>query len=270
MKVASRVQAVPHTLRSRPSFGPPSSVAALLLVATAILVPARSQAELRPLVRDMLENLSAINQITDGVALDDWDQVEGAARGLRTRAISMRLLDLESLHMDRAQDALWDAFLVAQEQAAREISTAVRSEDARAVLQGTQKLVGNACLGCHAAFRDPQSRLRKSVLFMTGFLSAWRDMNRGMMIRDFELIAARAREMKALADIIGSDETLEEEFGLGGPRQRRQFRGFLNVVANSALTIEASTKEQDLAAMLTSFNTMWADGCVACHDKFRH
>jgi len=270
MKVASHIETVRHTLRRRPQLGRPSPVAALLLVTLAILVPAQSQAELRPLVRDMLENLSDVNQITEGVALDDWDQVEGAARGLRTRAVSMRLLDLESLHMDRAQDPLWDAFLSAQEQAAREVSMAVRNEDARAVLKGTQKLVGNACLGCHAAFRDPQSRLRKSVLFMTGFLSAWRDMNRGMMIRDFDLIAARAREMKVLADIVGSDETLEEEFGLGGPRQRRQFRAFLNVVANSALTIEASTKEQDLAAMLASFNTMWADGCVACHDKFRH
>jgi cytochrome c556 len=228
-----------------------------------------ASAQLRPLVRDMLENLTAVNRIGEGLALEDWDQIEDAARELRSRAVSMRLLDLETLHMDRSQDALWDAFLLAQEQAAREISLGVRNADANAVLKSTRDLVGNACLGCHAGFRDPQNRLRGSVLFMTSFLAFWQEINRGMMIRDFDLMGRRARELSALTAIVGSDENVESEFGLGGPRQQRQFREFLAVVAGSADAIAAAADAKDPGAALQSSFTMWADGCVGCHAKFR-
>jgi cytochrome c556 len=233
------------------------------------LVPVGAQAQLRPLVGDMLENLSALDRIAEGLALEDWDQIEDASRGLRARAIQMRLLDLETLRMDRSQDTVWDAFLIAQEQAAREISLAVRNQDAAGVIAGQRNLVGNACLGCHAGFRDPQSRLRDSVLFMTSFLSSWRDMSRGLMIRDFELIRRRASELNALIEIMGSDETLEDEFGLGGPRQRRQFRGFLSAVSTQADAMSSAAQTQDVAKILDASNAMLKDGCVACHDKFR-
>jgi cytochrome c556 len=217
----------------------------------------------------MLENLTAVNRIGEGLALDDWDQIEDAARDLRARAVSMRLFDLETLHMDRSQDALWDAFLLAQEKAAREISLGVRNEDANMVLQSTQNLMGNACLGCHASFRDPQNRLRGSVLFMTSFLAYWQEINRGMMIRDFELMGRRARELSALTGVVGTDENLEAEFGLGGPRQQRQFREFLAAVTTGADAIAAAADAKDPAAGLQSSITMWSDGCVACHTKFR-
>ena len=164
---------------------------------------------------------------------------------------------------------MWDAFLLGQEQAAREISAAVRTEDTRAVLQSTETLMGNACLGCHASFRDPQNRLQASVLFMTGFLSAWRDINRGMTIRDFSLIGMRAREIEALTKVIASDQILEETFGLGGSKQRRIFREFLRAVTDSATSIDASSREEDLAKILASSRTMWTEGCIGCHEKFR-
>jgi len=217
----------------------------------------------------MLENLNALDQIAEGLALEDWDRIEDASRGLRTRAVQMRLLDLESLDMDRSQDTVWDAFLIAQEQAAGEISLAVRNQDAAGVVAAEKKLAGNACLGCHASFRDPQSRLRDSVLYMTSFLSSWRDMNRGMMIRDFDLIRRRAVELAALTETIGSDEVLEDAFGLGGPRQRRQFRGFLAVVASNADAMKNATDSKDLATILGASNAMLEEGCLACHKKFR-
>jgi hypothetical protein len=153
------------TLWQRPRLLCAPGLAATLLAALVILTtPSGASAQLRPLVADMLENLNALNRIAEGLALEDWDQIEDAARGLRARAIDMRLLDLETLRMDRKQDALWDAFLVAQEQAARKISLAVLNQDPSGVLAATRELSGNACLGCHAGFRDPQSRLRDSVL----------------------------------------------------------------------------------------------------------
>jgi cytochrome c556 len=200
------------------------------------LVPQAAPAQLRPLVRDMLDNLSAVERIAEGVALEDWDRIEDAARELRARAAMMSLL---------------------------------RNEDARAVLQSMKELETVACLGCHAVFRESESRLRKPVLFMTRFLSTWRDINRGMVIRDFELAGLRARELATLSQALGTDEILEEEFGLGGPRQRRQFREFLAVVTDSAGAVEAASESRDLMKILESSQVMWTDGCVACHDKFR-
>jgi len=226
-------------------------------------------AQLRPLVRDMLDNLAATERIAEGVALEDWDQIEDAARVLRARATSMQLLDLESLHMDRTLDPVWDGFLIAQEQAAREISLAVRSADSQAVLQATRNLVGNSCVGCHATFRDPQNRLRGSVLFMTSFLSSWRDMNRGMMIRDYALVSTRARELAALTEVVGTNENIETAFGLGGSRQQRQFRELLSVISTNATAVSEAATAGDVRKMLDSTTAMWSEGCVACHAKFR-
>jgi len=233
------------------------------------MIPGESLAQMRPLVRDMLDNLSAIERITEGIALEDWDRIGDSARELRARAVSMRLLDLKTLRMDPAQDPMWDAFLLAQEEASREISTAVRNEDARAVLQSTRKMMGNACLGCHAGFRDLQGGVSDSVLFMTSFLSYWGDINRGLMVRDFRLIGVRARELAALAEVVGTDASLEGNFGLGGPRQRRQFRGYLSVVSTNATALAGAAEVQDVGKILDSFDAMWAEGCVACHEKFR-
>ena len=259
----------PHRLAtvSRPAASAVVTVFAVVAAATA--VPSTASAQLRPLVRDMLDNLTAVNLIGQAVALEDWDRVEDAARELRARAMEMRLLDLAAIDIDPAQDAMWDAFLVGQENAAREISLAVRNEDPRAVMLATEKLVGNACLGCHASFRDPQNRLQASVLYMTSFLSAWRDMNRGMAVRDFNLIGMRARELGALTNVIASDQVLGDTFKLGGSKQRRIFRGFLRALTDNAAAIDAASQEEDLAAILRSSRAMFTDGCIACHEKFR-
>jgi cytochrome c556 len=249
--------------------GRAAALGALAVLALLTTAPRTAPGQLRPLVRDMLDNLTAVNLIGQAVALDDWDRVEDSARELRTRAARMRMLDLAAIDIDPAQDPVWDAFLLAQEEASREISVAVRHEDARGVMLGTEKLVGNACLGCHATFRDPQNRLQASVLFMTSFLSVWRDMNRGMAIRDFNLIGMRARELEALTKVIASDQILEEAFRLGGTRQRRLFRGFLSAVTESATSIDAASKQEDLAKVLAASRNMFTEGCIACHQKFR-
>jgi cytochrome c556 len=217
----------------------------------------------------MLGNLSAVNRIGEGVALDDWDRVDEAAIELRTRAMEMRLLDLAALEIDPAQDPLWDGFLIGQEEAAREISKAARNQDARAVFASTEKLVGNACLGCHAGFRDPENRLQTSVLFMTNFLSTWGDINRGMAIRDFNLIGVRAQDLEALTKVMASDQILQDAFKLGGSKQRRIFRDYLRAVTESAAAIHSASQKEDLATILKSTRSMWTDGCISCHEKFR-
>jgi len=249
-----------------------TALAILVIGAASLTAPARpASAQLRPLVRDMLANFDAVNRIGEGLALDDWDRVEDAARELRTRSVNMRLLDLAALSMDPAKDNVWDAFLFAQENAAVEISLAVRNQDPQAALAATEALLGNACVGCHTAFRDANGGgVRAAVHFMTNFLSAWRDITRGMLLRNFNLVGLRARELEALSKVIASDEVLEEAFRLGGSRQRRNFRAFLTAVTDNAAAIDAAAQAEDLRSILAASRTMWTDGCLACHAKFRH
>jgi hypothetical protein len=130
-------------------------------------------------------------------------------------------------------------------------------------------LIGNACLGCHASFRDPGNMLRPSVLFMTSLLSAWRDMNRGLAMKDFNLINLRAHDVSALTEVIAADDILETAFRLGGSKQRRIFRGFLRRVSENAALIAQAADAEDLPAVLQAANVMWQDGCISCHEKFR-
>jgi cytochrome c556 len=217
----------------------------------------------------MLDNLNDVNRIGEGIALDDYEQVAAAARELSARAAAMRTLDLGELNLDPSQDALWDAFLLAQEAGAAAVLAAAEQQDARAVMRNAQQLVGNSCLACHASFRDPGQLLRPSVLFMTSFLSAWRDMNRGLAVKDFNLIDLRARDLVALSEVIAGDEIMETAFGLGGSKQRRIFRGFLRQVTENSHKISKAVESEDLPAALDASRTMWTDGCIGCHEEFR-
>jgi len=242
---------------------------ATALAVAILLFPATALPELRPLVPEMLDNLGDVNRIGEAVALEEYEQVATSARALRQRAAAMRELDLGELSLDPDLDGLWDGFLLAQEAAAGVVLEAAEKKDPRAVMAASQQLVGNACLGCHASFRDPGNMLRPSVLFMTSFLAAWRDMNRGLAMRDFNLLDLRARDVSALSDVIAADQILEEAFRLGGSKQRRIFRGFLRRVSESASEISKAANAEDLPAVLDATRTMWTDGCIGCHEKFR-
>ena len=246
------------------------SCCGIFTLAVAVwLFPGTAIAQLRPLVPKMLDNLGDVNRIGEGIALEEFEQVAASARALRERADAMREIDLATLEIDPSQDPLWDAFLLGQAASADAVIAAAEQQDSRAVMAAAQQLVGNACLGCHASFRDPGNLLRPSVLFMTSFLAAWRDMNRGLAMRDFNLLDLRARDVAALANVIAADQILEEAFGLGGSKQRRLFRGFLRRVSENAALISQAADAEDLPAVLEASRAMWNDGCIACHEKFR-
>ena len=149
------------------------------------------------------------------------------------------------------------------------ILVAAEKKDAKEVQLATHQLIGNACLGCHATFRDPARLLRPSVHVMTQFLASWRDINRGLAVNDFNLIETRARELGTLTGVISSDEMLESAFWIGGSKQRRIFRGFLREVTISAERIQEAAKQEKLVDVLDASQQMWSGGCIACHDKFR-
>jgi hypothetical protein len=242
----------------------------VLIVACAlVLVPRLASTELRPLVLEMLDNLGAVNRIGRAVALEDFAQVEKSARDLATRADAMRDVDLAAVYLDPERDPQWDGFLTVQRVAAEQIIAAARSEDAMAVMAGTQRLVAGACIACHAGFRDPARMLSTQVHVMTGFLSAWHDINRGLTMNDYGLIAQSSRDLGTLSRFIATDEMIESAFGIGGSKSRRQFRGFLMEVTANASRIEESADREDLLAVLEATHAMWSDGCLGCHAKFR-
>ena len=234
------------------------------------LAPARSgRAELRPLVRDMLENLGDVNHIGEGVALEDFDTVAQAGKDLKARAQKLRLVDLESIGLDRSLDAEFRRYLSAQEKAADSILAAAEREDPSGALEGVERLYTTACLPCHKEFRERANLLSPSVLFMTTYLTAWQDMNRGLAIDDYTLVRRRAREIEAMGRVIAWDQVIQMTFGLTDPKERKGFRQILDRVSEHALQIEQAASEENGDRVSIAMREMWEKGCISCHDKFR-
>jgi cytochrome c556 len=242
------------------------AVAAPVLLSPA---PAQSQSKLRPLVRDMLGNLDSLNEIGSSVALDDFSRVEGAASELAARAKRLKGFDVSVLGVGPGRQAAFNAYLDAQQHAAQAIIAAAKSQDGAAVLLASQRVVTDACLACHDSFRERENLMRTSVLFMTTFLHAWQDINRGLMTRDLELISRRAYEIQSVGRVLTWDQVIESSFAVTDPGERREFREFVSRMTMQAGRIERAAGEEKLLAAADASRRMWTDGCLACHEQFR-
>jgi cytochrome c556 len=240
-----------------------------IVMAIALFHPRGALPELRPLVREMLENLGAVNQIGEGVALENYEQVGRAALDLKRRAQRMKELDLTTLGMPANRDPQFDAYLTAQERSADAILEAVKTEDSQATLMGLQQLLKDGCLACHADFREGNRLLRPSVMFMTTFITAWKEINRGLSINDLPLVARSARELQSMARVLSWDQVIESTFGLEDAEERKEFQRHLVRLSTHAAQIEQASAEADIDRILQADRQMWSDGCVACHDQFR-
>ena len=242
---------------------------ALLGLAVA-LVPARfALAELRPLVRVMLENLSDVEQIGQGIALEDHALVERAAKRLRRRAERIKKNDIQLFGLDPARDDLFDAFLTVQIQASIVIANAAKQQDVRAALHGMQQLTESACMACHQNFREPAGLLRRPVVFMTTFLKAWREITRGLAINDFSLVERQAREIETVERALNKGPVIDEVFGLHDPEDREAFQSYLRHVGLQANEIAQAAAEKNGARVALAVQEMWEGGCISCHERFR-
>jgi cytochrome c556 len=231
--------------------------------------PVTASAELRPLVREMLDNLHSVDEVGQGVALDDFERSKRAAAELEARAGRMLSFDLSRLGVDISRDGEFDALLRAQQQAARAIGKAAAGQDGAGVMAGLDRLVRDACLGCHESFRERENLLRPSVLFMTSFLRAWEDINRGLMTNDLELVARRAYEIQAIGRVLTWDQVIMATFQLTDPGDRGEFREFVRSMTSQASRIEKAANEDELQAIAEAGRRMWTEGCIACHEQFR-
>jgi cytochrome c556 len=231
--------------------------------------PARASAQVPPLILEMLQNLGSMQEIHEGVALGDYERVTAAGRELSARATRLKGADIATFKIDPARDAQFDGFLAAQLEAARGVEDAGKARDARGVVLAVESMYRNACLSCHATFREPASMLRPATLFMTNFLVAQREIHRGLSTRDHSLVARQARELEAMARVLAWDQVIESTFVISDPAARAEFRGFLNRLGLAANQLERAASDEDPSAQLEAWRAMWQDGCVACHERFR-
>jgi cytochrome c556 len=240
-----------------------------VLFAVGLALPLASLADLRPLSRAMLENARAVHAIGESLSVDDYAGVEAAARALEEIARRIRDWDLAELGFNRGRDSEFDHYLNRQEAIADEIMKAARREDAPAVSQGLGDLFEKACLACHKDFRERSGMLKPSTLFMTSFISAWRDMTRGLLLNDFSLVARSARSLGSIGRVMSWDPIIESAFGLRQAAQRTKFRQHLQQVIAAAERIEDAANRGEPERVTGPMSEMWQKGCLACHREFR-
>lgn len=241
----------------------------LVVLVIAIAPPQSVFAELRTIVRDMMENLGSVDQIGEGIALGDYDQVQKAARDLKDRAQKMKKGDLIALGLDPRQVPKLDAYLRAQRAAAEQILKAAKRENSREAFRGLQQLLQTSCLPCHADFREGENLRNPATLFMTTFLNAWQDMNRGLAIDDLSLVNRGSQEIATMSRVLAWDQVIEATFALDDPEERRDFRKILRQVASSAAEITLAANQEDKLTIIRAVGEMWNDGCILCHERFR-
>ena len=244
----------------------------LVVVVTAAAVtlgPRVALPELRPIILDMLENLGEIDDIGAALSVDDYGRVAEAARSLQARAIAMKVDGEAPPGFDKQQAPAWDEFLAAQETTALAVLTAAENEDGDGIMRGVEAMFRDSCVACHAVFREPQQRLSGSVLFMSSFLAAWRDINRGLSLRDFALVGRRARELEAMAKTLSWDQVIQSAFGIESAANLRVFRRYVHQVAVISARIEAAAQSEDAGKVVEATRQLWTNGCIACHDRFR-
>ncbi len=241
----------------------------VVTVAAMMIGPRAALPELRPIIRDMLENLGEIDDIGAAVSVDDFERVAEAAQSLQSRASAMKVHGEAPAGLDKQDAPAWDEFLTAQETTALAVLTAANEENGDAVMRGVEAMFRDSCIACHAVFREPQQRLSGSVLFMSSFLAAWRDINRGLSLRDFALIGRRARELEAMAKTLSWDQVIQSAFAIDSNADLRVFRRLIHQVAVTSARIEAAAQAEDAGKVVEATRQLWTNGCIACHDRFR-
>lgn len=226
-------------------------------------------AQVRPLVREMLDNLALVQEIGQAIALEDYEQVQRAASELRSMASTLREFDITRLGLDADRDPQFDAFLTALDDALKSLIEAAKQEDGERMLVGLGQVISDGCLACHVVVRDRERLLSPAVLFMSTFLNSWKDMVRGLTTNDYSLIGRRARELAAMSQVLSWDQVIVATFPEVAAAERKQFRAFVHRIYVAAEQIEQAAAEEDTAAVLEASQRMWIEGCLSCHRQFR-
>lgn len=244
--------------------------APLMLVLFIVLgAPLGALADLRPLSRSMLANLQATNTIGESLSIEDYAGIEAAAQDLQNRAREMQAWDASQLGFKPESRLVFDAYLKLQEETSGRIVTFARRKDAPGIVAGLGELLEKSCLACHSNFRERQGLLKASTLFMTSFVAAWREINRGLMLNDFTLVARGARALVVMGQVMSWDAVIQASFNLPKDAQRSKFREHLARMIAAAGRIEDGASRGEPGTVQKALNEMWNMGCLSCHKEFR-
>ncbi len=247
-----------------------SIMAPLMLVLFIVLgAPLSALADLRPLSRLMLANLQATNTIGESLAIEDYAGIEAAAQELQNRAREMLTWDASQLRFTPASRGEFDGYLRLQEETSGKIMSSARQKDAPAIVAGLGELLEKSCLACHSNVRDRQMMLKASTLFMTSFVDAWREINRGLLLNDFTLVQRAARVLAAMGQVMSWDPVMQASFNLPKDAQRNKFRAHLARMIGAAGRIEDGATRGEPGTIQKAVDEMWSMGCLSCHKEFR-
>jgi len=221
------------------------------------------------LVAVMHQNLAAINVIEESVIRDDFPRIKQGARTLRTNAHSMKGIQLDLLRLKPEKTKAFDRYLATQGKVARAIDAAADLADADAVLQSVKTMIDDACVACHAEFRETDESRTPRVLFMRSLLSSVQSVNRGIALDDYALIAREAREIATLAHVLTWNQVIESMFMVTEPKARAEFRGYFETLSSEAIRIEHAATERNAKMVSAATQRMLVEGCVRCHANFR-
>ena len=245
-----------------------AAVGAVLTVAF-VLAPLSAHSEIRPLVREMLENLASLNEIGTGVAIGDFERVKRAAADLDARAGILLDFDVTRLGVAARKGPTFNVYLREQQQAARMIAKAAKGKDGALVFKGVRGLLDRACIACHKIFRERENLMRPQVILMTSFLDAWQDMNRGMLTENFDLVSRRAHDLQVVGKVFAAESVISNAFDIDDPGDIGEFREFLLTVIARAKEVERAADAEQIGGIIEGTQRMWTGGCLACHDQFR-
>jgi len=221
------------------------------------------------LVAVMHQNLAAINEIEEAVVRDDFPRIKKGARTLQTNAHSIKGIQLDLLRLKPEKTKAFDGYLATQGQAASAIDDAADLGDVNAVLQGVKRMLDDACVACHAEFRETDESRTPRVLFMRSLLTSVQNVNRGIAMDDYALIAREAREIAALAHILTWSQVIESMFMVTEPKARAEFRGYFETLSSQAIRVEQAATQRNPKIVSAATLNMLAEGCVRCHANFR-
>ncbi len=217
----------------------------------------------------MHENLALINRIDEAIVRDDLGPIQRDAAHLKANAEELKLLDLSQMELGNKRGARFDEYLSAQANVADAIAAAAAGGNASDVVQEVARLFQDACIRCHADFREARALHKPRVLFMRRLLSSVQNMNRGVAMTDFALVAREARNLETLADIFTWNQVVESMFEIEDPAARIDFRKHLQRLSTEAIRIESATTTRDESKVNQAVSRMLQDGCLACHRQFR-
>lgn len=245
-------------------------VSMTLVMSASLGVSAESElSERKPLLREMISNLSSVNEIGAAVALEDFARVDQSARILESTAKQLLAFDITKLGIEAKYAGAFSIFLRTQQELAKAIRVSAGARDEQEIMLGLQRLMNEACVSCHNAFREPFSLLRPSVAIMTSLLSAWQSINRGVLINDFALVEESAALIQSTARIFNNNAMIEPVFGIEDVDERKGFRKLLHRVQTHARQVEEAAIQENSPAITAAAHQMWVEGCIACHQTFR-